>query len=203
MPRNNRPGRKRRRGNRGLRYTFEETYHGQISAGSTVAVGLPSDLPKFRPFRPVRVVVDASGIGSPCVVQVALYDRDNKRCSTSGPRLCGTTPHRVIVTYGNQPTFSSDYSANSALYILAIDHLCTEKASTASLRYVARLYFRYGEEEEQEKCPAFHSTFGPTDMRGRDLGSPNRSGYSQDDLVSDFEKLSVSGCSEPGSEGPC
>lgn len=146
--------------NTGLWGNFSENHHGMISPASTLSLGIPGDMPHYRPFRPIKIVLRVTGNLTPAVIQVAVYDTTGKRINNTGPVVVGTNVSHLSLRYPSSGTnWSSDLRTTYTGPVFAIDNLCVRKdpGNNFSIVYSARTYYRYGQEEESESCPTYTS----------------------------------------------
>lgn len=150
------------RGGRGTRlsYVIEESYHGEIVAGSTLALDVPTSLPGSRMWKPSHVVIKITSSPGPSCCQIVLYNVENNRMTSTGPQL--VVPAKISSFTLRWP-FEAPRDQNMKTgHLFAIDHLCIRKGGTMLLSYTAKCYIRYGEESEADSCPKVTSTYAST-----------------------------------------
>lgn len=135
-----------------------ESYHGEVQAGATLALSVPSTLPPKRAFHPLSVHLELSAHPRPTTVQIALYGFSGKRIWSTGPRLIATTKTVLRVKWPFGLGVWPDDVVKSAT-VWALDHLCIHKGSDEFISYTAKLTLVMANEMEDEQCPNLHSAY--------------------------------------------
>jgi len=172
MPRR-RKSKARRRRKPNFPFLFCEAHHGRLVPATTLSMPIPSDLPKYRNFRPHHISLFFAPVRTPAIVQVNMFGPDGNQVMSTGPITVPMNGRKVRINYPRSSPPWSDSSRNSTTTPLmaSVDNLCVTASpgTDYSVIYSGRSFINYGEEEQSESCPKFWSNEGDGDFEGPSL----------------------------------